>query len=156
MEYDVIIKEIAPEHLASTRGTYPIAQLPEVMGREFGRIMGALQAEGIQPSGGVLAVYHGWTEETVDVELAATIRGVFFPQDAKRGVKPSMVPGGKVLFTVHVGHYDQIAAAYEAMQEHARVNGLELADMMWERYLTDPAVEPDLNKHVTEVYWPLR
>jgi hypothetical protein len=26
---------------------------------------------------------------------------------------------------------------------------------MWERYLTDLATEPDLTKHVTELFWPL-
>jgi effector-binding domain-containing protein len=155
MDYEVIVKEVAPEHLASVRGTYRMAELPEVMGREFRRILDALRAEGIQPSGGVLAIYHGWTEDTVDVELAATIKGVFFPQGPRRGVNPSMVPGGKMVFTVHVGPYDRISAAYQAMQEYAGANDLKLADMMWERYLTDPAVEPDLSKHVTEVYWPL-
>jgi effector-binding domain-containing protein len=156
MDYDVIIKEVAPEHLASVRGTYRMAELPEVMGREFGRIMGALTAEGVEPSGGALAVYHGWTEDTVDVEIALTIRGVFFPQDPRGGVvRASRVPGGKVAFTVHVGPYDQLTSAYGAIQAYAEARGLKLAGMMWERYLTDPAVEPDLSKHVTEVFWPL-
>jgi effector-binding domain-containing protein len=163
MDYDVVLKEVAPEHLASVRGVYPIAELPEVMGRGFAQIMSALNAEGIQPAGGALSIYHGWTEDTVDVEIAFTIKGVFFPQDAgaaarrqdRGGVKASMVPGGRVLFAVHVGPYDQIAAAYGAIQTYAGANGLKLAGKMWERYLTDPAEEPDLSKHVTEVFWPV-
>lgn len=163
MDYEVVVREIPPEHLASVRGTYPISQLPEVMPREFDRIMGALRAEGVQPAGGAVAIYHGWTEDTVDVEIAFTIRGVFFPQDVRRGskhhpqgaVQASMVPGGKVLSTRHVGPYDQIAAAYGAIQAYARANDLKLADKMWEKYLTDPAKEPDIGKHVTEVFWPL-
>jgi effector-binding domain-containing protein len=155
MDYDVIIKEVAPEHLASVRGTHPVAELPKVMGREFGRIMDALTAEGVQPSGGALAIYHGWTEDTVDVEIAFTIRGVFFPQKPRSDVKPSRVPGGKVVFTTHVGPYDQIESAYRAIQSYATANRLKLANMMWERYLTDPAAEPDLSRHVTEVFWPV-
>ncbi|OFW57219.1 MAG: hypothetical protein A2133_06855 [Actinobacteria bacterium RBG_16_64_13] len=155
MDYEVAVRNVAPEHTASVRGTYPMAQLAEVMPKEFGRVMAALTAEGIPPSGGAVAIYHGWNEETVDVELAITIRGVFFPQDLRRGVKASRVPGGKVVFTEHIGPYDQIAAAYGAIQAYAKANGLDLAETMWERYLTDPAVEPDLSKHVTEVYWPL-
>ncbi|NLE11204.1 MAG: GyrI-like domain-containing protein [Actinobacteria bacterium] len=155
MEYDVVIKEMPSEHLASVRGVYPIARLPEVMGEEFRRILGALSAEGIEPSGGALAIYHGWTQETVDVEIAFTVRGVFFPQTPRSAVKPSRIAGGKVVFTTHVGPYDQIHNAYAAIEEYAQDNRLELADTMWERYLTDPAVEPDLRKHVTEVCWPL-
>jgi hypothetical protein len=48
-----------------------------------------------------------------------------------------MVPGGKVAFAVH-----------------ANTNGLKPADMTRESYLTDVAEEPDLSKHVTDVYQP--
>ena len=151
MEYEVTVKEVAPERFAGVRGTYRIAELGEVMGREFGRIMAAMTAQGVRPSGGALTVYHGWTEDTVDAEIAFTVDGDFAPQG---DVRPGMLPGGEVAFTVHVGPYDQIGAAYEAIQHHAKANDLVLANTMWERYLTDPAVEPDLSKHVTEVFWP--
>ncbi len=151
MGYEVTIKEATPERLAGVRGTYRIAQLGEVMGPEFGRIMGAIAAQGVHPSGGAVTVYHGWTEDTVDAEIALTIDGDF---SAQGDVRPGMLPGGKVVFTVHVGPYDQIGAAYGAIQEYAKANDLSLADMMWERYLTGPE-EPDLSKHVTEVFWPL-
>jgi effector-binding domain-containing protein len=156
MAYEVIVKEVAPEHLASVRNTYQVAELAQVMPRELGRIVDALQAEGIQPTGGVLTIYHGWDGEKVDAEIGVTIPGVFFPQDPKSEVKSGRVPGGKVAFTVHVGHYQGLHAAYEAIQEYTQAHGLELAETMWERYLTDPAVEPDPSKHVTEVYWPLK
>ena len=152
MTYEVTVKEVTPEPFAGVRGTYRISDLAGVMGREFGRIMAAIASQGVSPAGGALTVYHAWTEDAVDAEIAFTIEGDFAPQE---DVKPGMLPGGKVAFTVHVGPYDQIGAAYEAIQQHAEANGLILADMMWERYLTDPADEPDLNKHVTEVFWPL-
>jgi len=155
MDYRITIKELGPEHTASVRGMYPIAQLPEIMAREFGHIATVLAAEGVAPAGGVLAIYHGWTEDTVDVEIAFTIHGVYFPRDPHGEVQPSRVPGGKAVFTVHVGPYDRLAEAYEAIQEYAKANGLKLAGVMWERYLTGPAEEPDLSMHVTEVYWPL-
>jgi len=154
-DYRVTMKEVAPEQAAGIRGQYPISQVPEIMGKGFGLVMEALTAEGVRPAGGALAIYHGWTKDTVDVEIALTVQGVFFPQGGRSGVKASMVPGGKVAFTVHVGPYDQLEAAYGAIQDYAKTNGLTLSDTMWERYLTDPAVEPDLSKHVTEVYWPL-
>lgn len=155
MAYDIVMKEVAPEHLASVRGTHAMAELPSVMQRDFARVMNALNAEGVQPSGGAVAVYHGWTEDTVDVEIGFTIHGVFFPQGRRSEVKPSRTPGGKVAFTTHVGSYEGLEKAYEAIQAYAKANGLKLADTMWERYLTDPAVEPDVNRHVTEVFWPV-
>jgi effector-binding domain-containing protein len=152
MAYEVTIAEMTPEPVAGVRGTYRIADLAEVMGREFGRIMVAIAAQGARPAGSALTIYHGWTEDEVDAEIAFTIEGDFVPQE---DVKPGTLPGGRVATTVHVGPYDQLGEAYEAIQRHAEANGLALAELMWERYLTDPAVEPDLNKHVTEVFWPL-
>jgi len=149
--YEVEIKEAVPMRLAGVRGTYRIAELGEVMGREFGRIMAALTAQGVRPSGGAVTVYYGWTEDTVDAQIAFTIDEDFA---AEGDVRPSTLPGGKAAFTIHVGRYDQIGAAYGAIQEYANANGLNLAGMMWEKYLTGPE-EPDLSKHVTEVFWPL-
>jgi effector-binding domain-containing protein len=36
---------------------------------------------------------------------------------------------------------------------YADANDLGLGHTMWERYMTDPAVETDPNKYVTEIYW---
>jgi AraC family transcriptional regulator len=155
MEYDVTLKEVASEHLASVRGMYPTARLPEAMPAEFARVMSELTAEGIQPSGGAVVIYHGWTGDTADAEIGFTIRGVFFPRDPRGPVRASRTPAGKVLFTVHEGRDADLEAAYKAIRAYAEANRLELAGVMWERYLTDPAGEPDPDKHVTEVYWPV-
>ena len=79
MDYEVVVRETPPEHLASVRGTYPISQLPEVMPREFDRIMGALRAEGVQPAGGAVAIYHGWTEDTHQNMLEFAARAAELP-----------------------------------------------------------------------------
>ena len=67
----------------------------------------------------------------------------------------SSSPAGRVLSAVHVGPYDGIAQAYQAVMTYAEANDLCLGDTMWERYMTDPAVEPDPSKYVTEIYWLL-
>jgi effector-binding domain-containing protein len=155
MDYEVTLKETASEHLASVRGIYPISQLAEAMPKAFAQVMKVLTAQGVQPSGGAITVYHGWSSDTVDAEIGFTIRGVFFPQEPKGAVRASRIPGGRVLFAAHVGPYEQLEAAYRAIQAYAEENGLQLAETMWEKYLTDPAQEPDLTKHLTEVYWPV-
>lgn len=155
MEYEVTLTEVQPEHVASVRGTYPIAELSRVMPAEFARVMKAIQAAGVQLSGGAVTIYHGWTAETADAEIGFIIGDVFFPPDPDGPVRASRTSGGKVLHTEHVGHYAGLEAAYGAIQAYAAAKGLELGELMWERYLTDPAEEPDLNKHVTEVYWPV-
>ena len=153
MAYDIEERDLKPEMIASIRGWVPMVEIAERMGRDFDRIMALLAAQGIKPSGPPVAYYHAWTEEAGDLEVGFPVGQPFAPGD---GVARSELPGGKALFTVYVGRYDQIEPAYNAMQAYAAHHGLELAPFMWERYFTDPDEEPDLSKHVTHVYWPLK
>jgi effector-binding domain-containing protein len=153
MAYDVSVKEIAPERIVSARGRYRMAQLSLVVPRELARVVTALLAQKAEPTGGAVARYHGWNDESVDVELGYPARGDFVSVEG--GVAESLLPGGKVVFTTHVGAYDQIAEGYKAVMDYAEANSIGLADTMWERYVTDPSCEPDASKYVTEIYWPL-
>jgi effector-binding domain-containing protein len=122
------------------------------MGAEFGRVAGAMASQGLHPVGPPAAVYHAWTEASVDLELGFPVAGDF--QEAQ-GVRPGMLPGGRVAIVLYTGPYDRIEPAYKAVQEYAESLELALAPMMWERYLTDPQQEPDLDKHLTQIVWPL-
>ena len=153
MAYGIQLRELPTERLASVRSRQSIADLGRLMEREFGHIMTALAHQGLYPTGPPVAIYHSWSEDSVDVELGFPIVGEFQEAD---GVFPSELPAGKVASTIFVGRYEDIEKAYEAIQAWAKENGLELAEMMWERYFTSPEEEPDLSKHVTEVFWPVK
>ena len=153
MAYDISVKEIAPERIVSARGRYRTAQLSLVAPRELARVVTALLAQKAEPIGGAVARYHGWNDETVEVELGYPARGDF--ASVEGGVVESTLPGGKVVFAKHVGPYDEIATAYQAVMDYAEAEDIRLADTMWERYITDPTCEPDQSKYVTEIYWPV-
>lgn len=153
MDYEITVRELEPEVLASVRVTAHMDEMGQVMGREFSRVIGVLNRQGLSPVGGAVAVYHSFTPESADMELGFPVAGQVKEEE---GVAPGLLPGGRAAFTVYVGPYDQIEPAYRAIQKYAEENGLELQPVMWEKYLTDPEVEPDLSKHVTEIYWPLK
>lgn len=152
MGYEVTVRELEPELLASVRVTAHMDEMGQVMSREFGHVMAIMSRQGVKPTGGAVAVYHSFTPDTADLEIGFTVAGVMKEED---GVGPGMLPGGPVAFTVYVGVYDEIEPAYRAMQRYAEEKGFELQPVMWEKYLTGPE-EPDLSKHVTEIYWPLK
>jgi effector-binding domain-containing protein len=152
MPYEVTAKELEPEKLAAVRGVFQVGEIGQAMAGAFGRIMAALSAQGIYPAGPPVAVYHSWTDTSVDTEIAFPVSGDFVERE---GVMASELPGERALSTVYVGPYDQMHAAYEVIKQYAGENGLELGKVMWERYFTDPHLEPDLSKHVTHIYWPL-
>jgi effector-binding domain-containing protein len=70
-------------------------------------------------------------------------------------VTPFQLPGGRAVTGVHVGPYESLAATYGELTEWAAAEGHELADQMWESYLTDPAAEPDPAGWETRITWPL-
>lgn len=153
MAYEIEERELEPATLASIRAWTPMGEIAERMGRDFGRIMSVLGPQGVMPVGAPIAYYHAWTEDAGDLEIGFPVAQPFEPRD---GVERSELPGGKVLFTVYVGRYDEIEPAYNAIMAYAAHHGLDLAPSMWETYLTDPATEPDQSKHVTHICWPLR
>ena len=153
MAYQVESRELTPELLASVIVECPMADLPRVMPESFGRVWEVITAQGVRPTGGAVALYHKYGEDSVRVEIGFTVATEI---RADQGVSPSRLPGGLVLTTAHVGRYEEIGPAYQAIQVHAANSGLVLTESMWEVYLTDPVVEPDLSKHVTEIYWPVK
>ncbi len=64
------------------------------------------------------------------------------------------VPGGRVVSTVHVGPYESICEAYEALQRWIADNGRRPAGGMREVYLDDPDSTPS-EKLRTEIDWSL-
>lgn len=153
MAYEIEERELEPQAVASVRAWVRMDDIAETMGRTFGRVMRVLASQGVSPAGPPITYYHAWTEEAGELEIGFPVAGAFEERD---GVVGSELPGGRVLVTTYVGRYEDMEPAYRAMQAYAAHNGLELAAEMWERYLTDPAQEPDESKHVTEIVWPLK
>jgi effector-binding domain-containing protein len=55
-------------------------------------------------------------------------------------VVPGSLPGGEVATTTHVGSYDDVAAAYSAVERWLDDQGLVPVGDPWESYLDGPEV----------------
>ena len=78
------------------------------------------------------------------------------PIEPNGDVQPSELPGGQVAVTVHVGPYDQMEPAYQALASWVTDHGGELAGDAWEVYFSDPSTEPDPATWRTEIVQPYR
>ena len=65
------------------------------------------------------------------------------------------LPGGQAVVGTHVGPYDQLEGTYGELMTWVKLEGLELAEGMWEQYVSDPAAEPDPATWRTLIVWPL-
>jgi effector-binding domain-containing protein len=137
------------EPTAMIRDHVKVADLPAFFGRSLPRILAAIDAQHLVPSGEPFAYYHGTPNKTVDVETGFPVRGAF---TATNGVEPGELPKGRVITGLHVGPYEKLADTYAQIMAWAQANGLRVERDMWEVYLTDPEREPDPTRWQTRIF----
>lgn len=119
-------------------------------------VFGWLARRGIQPAGALFYRHRvvGGMDEKFSVEVGVPVAS---PVEGDGRVVAGAKPAGRYVVATHHGHPDGIAATHEALVDWAAREGVELArrgsewDGMFESYLTDPAVQPDLNQWETEL-----
>ena len=96
--------------------------------------------------------YLGGSEDALDVEI-----GLILKQESvgSADVVSADLPAGPVAMTTHVGHYEELGKAHEALRAWATANGRSIAGPLFELYVTDPADGDDPGGWRTEVFLPL-
>lgn len=115
-----------------------LGQLQEVFDRTFAALGQAIAAGLFVPVGPALAVYHGDIEDRFDVELGFPASRVpTSPVTTPAGdLVASALPAGPVAITSHLGSYDGLAAAWEAL---VAASPAPAGDIAIEVYVTDPS-----------------
>ena len=147
--YDITLAELPEQHAAVVRGHLTTEQIPDFLGGAFGEAAGAAAAQGLSLAGPPVARYSVPDEGRFDIEAGFPLSGAV---DAVGRVQPSTLTGGTVARTTHVGSYDSVAEAYQAVDTFLTDNGYEPSGAPWECYLDEPEVENPR----TEVIFPCR
>jgi effector-binding domain-containing protein len=121
--------------------------------RMFGELLGDLQRAKVAPTGAPLCLYPRYTLESMDFVCAVPVaNNTKVP--AKYKIK--QVPPGLAAKAVHRGSYRTLQITHDQLVRFIPFNGYEETGGPWEVYLTDPELEKDTAKWVTEVYYPVR
>lgn len=136
MTYDVELVELEPQPVAVMCSTQPAAGIGAFLGHAFGAVMQVIGAQGLAPSGIPFARYR-MAGDQFEIEAGFPVSG---PVTADGDVEPSELPGGTAAQTMHVGAYDAVGAAYEALQAWLADNGWQPSGAPWEQYLDEPTV----------------
>ena len=127
--------------------------LPPLIGEVFGWLAG----RGAAPAGAPF-----WKYNVIDMDASLEIEVAIPVAQAVPGdgrVIAGMLPAGRYVTVRHVGPPETLAAATADLLDWAVAHGLKLDSdddgRRWgarlERYLTDPATEPDTARWVTEL-----
>lgn len=132
-------------------------EISRVMSDTYFAIMEALVKNGITMSeeGYPLAIATAYDESSLSM-----ICGVPVPDDAsmEEGGDVSLMnsPEGTAVRAIHYGDYALLEGTHNQISEYADFYGYEISGNPWEVYITDPSVETDTAKWVTEVYYPVK
>ncbi len=151
--YEVMIKKVEPQKVASVREMIPT---PQDVGPMFGKLFTYLGERGVRPLGAPGAIWHDMEhpEKEWDAEVIVPI-GQALPDGG--GVTTVQLPAvATMAFTIHQGSYEGFPQAYAALMGWIESNGYHIAGPMREIYLRGPsAYQPDPSTYVTEIQVPV-
>ncbi len=143
---------IEEQRTISVRTRCAVTELPDTIGRVYGKIMEHLGSVGKFPSGVPYIGYFNMDMEDLDVEIG-------FPVDGEvpetESIKMTSIPAGRYAETIHSGPYDQLDQAYGALMAWMQETGQDGTGVAYEFYLNDPdEVEPE--KLQTDILFQLK
>lgn len=150
MPSDFKILDMSPVPILSIRQTVPLAMVKSKTTEIYDQIWGFTESNRIRIAGPPYCVFHSNDGKVTDMECGfPTAR----PEKGQVRIKSSTTPGGKCLFGVHRGAYDKVKETYAQMKEYMEQNGIKPLNVIWERYLNDPATVKKESDLAIEIFW---
>lgn len=100
-----------------------------------------------------IAIYHKLGKDKVVYELGMPV--VENVQPAGR-IRRETMQAGKNAVADYYGSYDTLEDGHNAVQQCMAQYGRKLNGYPWEMYVTGPATEPDPNKWLTRIFYPVK
>ena len=134
MNYQVITKVVSAQTLAAVRR--------RVLSRDIGRTWKPAldlvweflrRHDGLRAGGHNCFLYHhaAHRDAAMDIDFGVQVIRSFRGEGQ---VVCTQTPAGEVAMTTHVGSYDKLAAAHEAIHSWRAANGRAFGDCSWEIY----------------------
>ena len=148
MDYTISAEVLPAQPALVARTTCRQEEIGAFLGDAFGRVIQAIADAGATPAGPPFARY--------DMEGGRFRVQAGFPTSVNVAVKPATdleateLPGGETAVTMHVGAYQDVGAAYAAIEAWLAGTGRRPSGAPWEAYLDGPEVAMPR----TQVFWP--
>lgn len=156
MEYTVARRELATQPVLVVRRRVRRAEIAATIAAELPKVFLHAQQRGIAIAGYPITRYLETSVGLVTLETGIRVTAHSGEWTVGEGdLLAETLPGGPAAVTIHSGPYDQLQAAYTALEEWIAAHGFHLAGAPWEAYLNDPADHPNPQDWKTEVCWPV-
>ncbi|MEE8443355.1 MAG: GyrI-like domain-containing protein [Dehalococcoidia bacterium] len=152
MPYVIEEKEVQPQLVVTIRVTTSELEIGSSLGDMITALWLYVVKAGVRPAGMPFARYHQFHEGSVDFEAGIPVAE---PVPGEGQITAGELPGGRVAATWHVGPYENLPEAYQALEAWFKEHGREIAGVPWEIFWAGPVEVQDPSQWETEVLWPI-
>lgn len=139
MPYECKVVEKEAQSVLSIRTRSAVKDLPEVLGKAYGKIFNYITQLHEEPSGPPFVAYYNMDMDDLDIEIGFPVN---IPLPPSQDIKCSEILAGDYLETMYKGAYNNIEAAYNDLMKYMDDNNLQWDGVSYEFYLNDPAKTP--------------
>ncbi|WP_297085528.1 SRPBCC family protein [uncultured Draconibacterium sp.] len=151
-DYVVLLQETQAINYAGIRETVPFIEISLKMGEMYGEISGFLASKQLEMTGMPFAMYHLMNEEDIDLECGIPIAEVV---EGNNKVMTASLPALTCATVDYYGDYTNLQDGHAAIQKWMEAHGFALSGAPLEFYITDPGQEPDPEKWLTRICYPV-
>lgn len=148
---EIEVRVLEEQTTAAMFDTLTVGEIGGWLPEAFQRVGDYLSTHDLGPAGMPYARFRRLDEDRFQVEAG-------FPAatevEGDGEVVPSQLPPCRAAVVTHVGPYDEMLDAYEALVTWLAEHEREPVGDPWEVYLTDPQEQPDPAAWRTEVFQP--
>jgi effector-binding domain-containing protein len=142
MGYDIVVETAQTELVAAVRARVPISGIAQAWKPALDQVWAFLRANsGLRPGHNLFLYHHPERRnDAMDIDFGVQVASPFEPEGHVQCVK---TPAGTVARTIHVGPYERLGDAHNAIHAWCAANSRNIAGASWETYgdwSDDPAL----------------
>ncbi|MEI6767111.1 MAG: SRPBCC family protein [Bacteroidota bacterium] len=150
---DVLQTSVQEQAYLSIRETVTPENISERMGAIYGEIMAYMSTCGLKAEGSPFAIYHTFSEKSFDMEAGIPVNKT---GKSKGRIIAGTIKKGNAVMAKYYGKYQGTGLGHAKIDEFIKANKLTVIGAPWEVYVTDPGIEKDTAKWLTEIYYPVK
>lgn len=137
---NIDILDRAPQPVLSIRVTTSVSELPALIGEKYETMALYMEEVGADLSDIPFVAMHSMDMDALDVEMGFPVKQ---PYPASGEISSSVMPGGKYVFCMFLGDYDQLESVYAEMDEWVAASGYTHSGSVYEFYYNGPEAPPE-------------
>lgn len=153
--YTVGLRQEAPQFVLTKRCRSSLEAMKADLGKVFGELFAVLGRQNLRLVGAPFVSYPRaeFNEEDLEYEVGLPTDQ---PAQAPAGLNSYQLPASPVAYTLHVGPYESVERAYQAVTAWVQEHGHTLAGAPREHYLVSKDQVEDPALYRTELLWPIQ